>query len=532
MLAGIYVVESPASGTPDNGYVAVTRDGLRLTRTSVSLRPSEGRFVREARLSGALEHLETLKNGPGSTLYELQASVAETVPRVRRLERVAESVGTLVARAARTTSFLAHEAARRRDRAAASRKRHLERERAASGLEEEISTTEKALAETEASIETAEHELRDASAKLSSRLEPMGEVESLHARLRSAVAEGERRQAEISQRLEKLEKTSETDAHRPIRISGRAADVSRRLATQLRERRARIREHRAKLTEKQRELTEQRTAISHKAVTLAGELATARAAVERLREELERAESSSEIAVEEIKEEWGATLEMAREEAESLPENVEKERNSLARKLKRFGDVNLLAVTQEEGLRERHDFVAGQREDAEAAATELNRIIQEIDREIEARFTQTFEKVREAFAEIMPRMMRGAIGRLGLSEEGVEVGLRLGRRGWKPLNVLSGGERSLLALSFLFSIFLSRPGDSSATFCMLDEAEAALDDVNLARFLAVVDSYRASGQFVLVTHQKRTMAAADVLYGVTQDASGATTVVSKRLSGE
>jgi chromosome segregation protein len=67
---------------------------------------------------------------------------------------------------------------------------------------------------------------------------------------------------------------------------------------------------------------------------------------------------------------------------------------------------------------------------------------------------------------------------------------------------------------------------------MLDEAEAALDDVNLARFLAVVDSYRASGQFVLVTHQKRTMAAADVLYGVTQDASGATTVVSKRLSGE
>ena len=100
------------------------------------------------------------------------------------------------------------------------------------------------------------------------------------------------------------------------------------------------------------------------------------------------------------------------------------------------------------------------------------------------------------------------------------------------MRVLSGGERALLALSYLFSIFLSRPGADTGAFCMLDEAEAALDDINLARFLAVVDSHRANGQYLLVTHQKRTMAAADVLYGVIQDASGATTVVSKRMQGE
>jgi chromosome segregation protein len=98
--------------------------------------------------------------------------------------------------------------------------------------------------------------------------------------------------------------------------------------------------------------------------------------------------------------------------------------------------------------------------------------------------------------------------------------------------VLSGGERALLALSFLFGIFLSRTGGGTGAFCVLDEAEAALDDLNLARFLAVVDSHRAGGQYLLVTHQKRTMAAADVLYGVVQDASGATAVVSKRLQGE
>ncbi len=532
LLGGIYVVESPEKAAPDNGYVAVTQDGLRLTRTSVSRRPKEGRFMREARISSETAHLEALKNGPGDKLYDLQVPLVKIVPRIQQLERTLEAARTLSGRAARISTLVAREAARRRDRAASSRKRYLERERAAAGLEAEISAIEKTLTETEASIENAGHELQEASAKLESRLEPFRESQNLRDRRRAGILEGKRRQSEISRQLEKYKKSSETDTHRAVNISGRASDVSRQLATQIRERRTRIREHRAKLMETQRGISEERTTLSRKAVDLAGELATARAAADRTREELERAEHSSEVAAEEIKEEWGATLEVAREEAENLPEHIEKERNSLARKLKRFGDVNLLAVTQEEGLRERHEFMADQREDAETATNELDRIIQEIDREIESRFTQTFERVREAFSEIMPRMMRGATGRLELSEEGVEVGLRLGRRGWKPLNVLSGGERSLLALSFLFSIFLSRPGDSMATFCMLDEAEAALDDVNLARFLAVVDSHRASGQFVLVTHQKRTMAVADVLYGVTQDASGATAVVSKRLSGE
>ena len=285
-------------------------------------------------------------------------------------------------------------------------------------------------------------------------------------------------------------------------------------------------------TEARREISIRQTSLSRRAVELAGELATARAQAERIAEEVSRAETSAAEAGEEIESEWGATLETARQEAEKHGENTDKERHALARRLKRFGDVNLLAVSQEEGLRERHQFVSAQRADAEAAATELNRIIRSVDGEIEARFSETFGRVREAFGEMVPRMLAGSSGVLELSEEGVEIGLRLGRKGWRPLRVLSGGERALLALSFLFSVFLSRPGGSSAAFCILDEAEAALDDLNLARFLSVVDSHRANGQYLLVTHQKRTMAAADVLYGVVQDASGATTVVSKRLQGE
>ncbi|HEX6710197.1 MAG TPA: hypothetical protein VF068_07670, partial [Rubrobacter sp.] len=341
---------------------------------------------------------------------------------------------------------------------------------------------------------------------------------------------GLKRQREISRRLEQASRVDDSDITEAV--ASRAARTARKLVTAVRERRNAMRALRGQATDAHRTAAAGRTALSRRAVELAGQLATARAHAEHLAEEVSRAESASAEADEEIQAEWGATHDAARQEAEKHPESTDRERHALARKLKRFGDVNLLALSQEEGLRERHQFVSAQRADAEAAATELNRIILSVDREIEVRFTETFGRVREAFGEMVPRMLEGSSGVLDLSEEGVEIGLRLGRKGWRPLRVLSGGERALLALSFLFSVFLSRPGGNSGAFCVLDEAEAALDDLNLARFLTVVDSHRANGQYLLVTHQKRTMAAADVLYGVVQDASGATTVVSKRLQGE
>jgi chromosome segregation protein len=340
------------------------------------------------------------------------------------------------------------------------------------------------------------------------------------------------RRDRISRRLAHAREISGRDTHRAAQVARRAAHASGLLTTTVRERRNALRAVRSRTSDAHRRSSAEQTDLARQAAALAGDLAAARSVVERLTEDLLRTRAQTAEAADEMESEWGATLEAARHEAERHPPDTAEERGRLARKLKRFGDVNLLALSQEQELRERHQLIAGQRADAEAAATELNRIILSIDREIEARFSETFGRVREAFGEMVPRMMEGASGVLELSEEGVEVGLRLGRRGWKPLRVLSGGERALLALSFLFSVFLSRPGGDSGAFCVLDEAEAALDDLNLARFLAVVDSHRAGGQYLLVTHQKRTMAAADVLYGVVQDAAGATTVVSKRMQGE
>ena len=428
--------------------------------------------------------------------------------------------------------MLSREASRREERALRSRERAAERGRTMSRLADETSAAERRLAELKTSVASAKAEMVGAQEAAETGRAAFEKAERRWRTLRDGVAAREKRRQRILSQAERMKRSQETKTSGVKEHASRAAEASRSLSESLRRRRGRMRKRRAEINEEQSRLSEQRTRISHEAVDLARKLATARAETARLVENIQDAETSAREALEEIESEWGASVEVARSEAEKLPDNVEPERNKLTRKLKRFGDVNLLALSQEQELRERHEFVVEQRQDAESAATELNRIIQEIDVEIESRFEDTFDRVRRAFGEIVPRMLRGASGRLELTEEGVEVGLRLGRRGWKPLNVLSGGERALLALSFLFSVFISSPGDRQGTFCMLDEAEAALDDVNLARFLAVVDSYRAGGQFILVTHQKRTMAASDVLYGVTQDASGATAVVSKRLSGE
>jgi chromosome segregation protein len=531
LLTGIYVVERPDDGANANGYVAVTRDGFRLTRTGVSLRTGSGNFAREARLAAWMERLEALKNGPGGVLYEIGEGLSGATARLDLLAVTAQQLSALADRTSRARALVFREAARRRAGAVSSREKFLERERACALLSEKVSETERLLVEAERATESASEAVTAATALVDEARVAASDSERRLSEVRAALAAGEKRRQEISHRLEHASSHG-TGSDRGATIAGRAARASGRLLPAVRERRNALRHHRGVAVEARRRVSAERAVLSRRAVDLAGQLATARAHAERVAEEVAKAEASSAEAAEEIQAEWGATLDTAREEAEKHPDSTDRERQTLARKLKRFGDVNLLALSQEKGLRERHEFVSVQRADAEAAADELNRIIRSVDREIESRFSETFGRVRGAFREMVPRMMEGSSGTLELSEDGVEIGLRLGMKGWRPLRVLSGGERALLALSFLFSVFLSRPGGSAGAFCMLDEAEAALDDLNLARFLTVVDSHRANGQYLLVTHQKRTMAAADVLYGVVQDASGATTVVSKRLQGE
>lgn len=528
LLAGFYVTESPKDHPPTNGHIAVTPDGLRLTRTTVGRSPRSGAFAREARYEEARRLLHDLEGEPRFLLATVDSETSSATRDLAATGAKISAASTLASRTARVRETLRRESERRLN--AARRARELRRERDAEleRVEEEISSTITALDEATETRDTTQVAFEQADQTTESAAVKLRERDLLRARLQPALEAGHSRRARLDRELQRLKEAYNTDRPNPEALALRATKTSAVLAATLGERRSRLRRSREEVSEAQRDYAGQRSELSRRAVELAGELATAKAERRRDAEDLERAERASEEASAEITAEWGADLATARREAEQNPNATDKERRALARRLHAFGDVNLLSLSQESELRERYDFVAAQRSDAEEAANELSRIIQNVDREIETSFSETFGRVREAFGTMVPRMLSGASGSLELSEEGVEIGLRLGRKGWRTLKVLSGGERALLALSFLFSVFLSQREAVRGAFCVLDEAEAALDDLNLARFLDVVDSYRSSGQFLLVTHQKRTMAAADVLYGVTQDATGATVVVSKR----
>jgi chromosome segregation ATPase len=234
----------------------------------------------------------------------------------------------------------------------------------------------------------------------------------------------------------------------------------------------------------------------------------------------------------------------------------------LERRRGQIGPVNPLAEREYEEAREHVETLQAQREDTERALRELESLIREIDAEIERAFEQTFEATAKNFEEMVEHLFPGGRGRLRRvslrpvreaerpsgeqevpsedaepepeeeeeqrDELGVEIEVTPAGKSTRKLSLLSGGEKSLVALSFVFAVFLARP----CPFYILDEVEAALDDANIDRFLQLIRRFSDRAQFVIVTHQKRTMDAADVLYGVSMGGDGVTKIVSRRLPRE
>jgi chromosome segregation protein len=213
-----------------------------------------------------------------------------------------------------------------------------------------------------------------------------------------------------------------------------------------------------------------------------------------------------------------------REELAARHERLERRREQL-------GQVNPLAKEEYESEKERLEELAAQREDLERSLNELQQLRDDLTKTVETRFAETFEAVQRHFAEVAETLFPGGEGRLRLvesedeeGEPGVEVELRPAGKKVTRLTLLSGGEKALGAIAFLFSLFLARP----APFYLLDEVEAALDDTNIGRFVDLLRRYADRAQFIVITHQKRTMEAADVLYGVTMR-DGVSQVLSRRL---
>ncbi|MBS1848450.1 MAG: AAA family ATPase, partial [Actinobacteria bacterium] len=202
----------------------------------------------------------------------------------------------------------------------------------------------------------------------------------------------------------------------------------------------------------------------------------------------------------------------------------------LDRELRRMGTINPLAIAEFTERKERHEFLATQIDDVRGSRRELNKVIAEVDAQIAGTFAAAFADVRANFVDLFTMLFPGGSGDLALTDPGdplntgIEIAARPSGKNVRTLSLLSGGERSLVALAFLFAVFRSR----SSPFYVMDEVEAALDDVNLHRFLDLVAEFRSTAQLIIVSHQKRTMEAADALFGVTMQPGGASKVVSKR----
>ncbi|MCW2962153.1 MAG: family ATPase [Thermoleophilia bacterium] len=266
----------------------------------------------------------------------------------------------------------------------------------------------------------------------------------------------------------------------------------------------------------------------------------------------ENADDAEEVEISLAEIDTDEEVELQPAERDQMVQQVQK----LQRRLETIGPINPLAAREYEEQQARHGELVEQRKDLESAAKELNDLIKDLDETLIARFDETFAKVKDHFEAGIAALFPGGHGTLKLvapdmlgveqvvgedgaeqvqladgeqPDPGVEIVVKPAGKPAGRLNLLSGGEKSLVALAFLFALFLARP----SPFYVLDEVEAALDDANIVRFLTLLNAHRGSAQFLVITHQVRTMEAADVLYGVTMaQNSGVSTVVARRPSGK
>ncbi|MEU4195924.1 chromosome segregation protein SMC [Kribbella sp. NPDC026611] len=221
-------------------------------------------------------------------------------------------------------------------------------------------------------------------------------------------------------------------------------------------------------------------------------------------------------------------------EVEGEPFNrtkVEKRLKQAERALNQLGKINPLALEEFDAMEERHRFLSEQLDDLKKSRRDLMDIVKEVDERVEQVFTEAYRDVEVAFQHVFSRLFPGGEGRLVLTDPddmlatGIDVEARPPGKKVKRLSLLSGGERSLVAVAFLVALFKARP----SPFYILDEVEAALDDTNLGRLLEIYEELRENSQLLVITHQKRTMEVADALYGVTMRGDGVSAVISQRI---
>ncbi|MEM9518916.1 MAG: chromosome segregation protein SMC [Actinomycetota bacterium] len=409
-------------------------------------------------------------------------------------------------------------------------------------LETELPALE---ADEEASLE-AGRRLAAARADLEERAATVG---SLRSDVDVRGAGLEERKASLTSRLTELDDRLARDAEKRAAAEGQRVALDRRAAV-LDNLTAAVEARTAVVDVRLAEVRERRRQQSQAAQEIAKRLdglRRRRHEAEKQLEGLRTAVAKAEVEEAELRTRLQATVDRLRSDHDlapdvavsapcpELPDGIDPARRveMLESELDIMGPVNPLALEEYQALQERHSFLQGQLDDIRATRRELSKVIASIDEEIVTVFASAFADVSVNFTQLFETLFPGGQGSISLTSPddllntGVEISAKPSGKNVKKLSLLSGGERTLTALAFLFAVFRSRP----SPFYVMDEVEAALDDVNLHRFLSLVEEFRSDAQLLLVSHQKRTMEAADCLYGVSMKPGGSSRVVSEKVAG-
>jgi chromosome segregation protein len=576
LLAGVWLVSDAAALLKVTSGIAVTREGLGYDADrGVAFRSGASG---EAALLRARRELEGAHTAAESAAAESTLRESEAASAAVDLAAVEQSEAAHADALASARSELA--AAERGEREAIAARESAAR--AAERAEHDLEEAERLGVELKAAIETAERDAAGLSQSAVAAGEAAARADAEHAELeqvRSALAErvaqaraeraavGERAEHARSERDRLVgaragaERSAERTRERGEALASLAAGDGAALVAALEacgEAASRARsplvERGAELGRRSEALTTALRACAQDEAEHAGAERDAAARAGSLEREAAHAEerlTELRARAAELAEEHGlaaidAVEPLPPEELAGLSARVER----LERRRGELGAVNPLAKQELEEQRERLDDVRTQVDDLAAAMRELERIIRSLTREIRERFETTFAQVQEGFDEVVGTLFPGGRGRCVLTdpepaepseegetaegaaqvpdeapEPGVELEIQPAGKRLASMGLLSGGERSLGALAFLFALMLARP----SPFYVLDEVDAALDDANISRFLELIERYRERAQFIIITHQQLTMEIADVLYGVSMAGDGVSTVLSRRV---
>ncbi|MFP4150015.1 MAG: AAA family ATPase, partial [Nitriliruptoraceae bacterium] len=503
------VVMATAADEADAAAAVLEAELAALTEERAAL--DRERAAAEERLAGATERIN-----------ESDARITGAAERLARLNRELHSLADQ--RAVVAVQHQELEQVLERDRAALS---ELNSRGPEVPAEEPEEGPDRRADELDTALEAAREKELDARLTLERTSEQVRHLEDQVVALRREAEEVERSLEEAARRREAR--------RRAIERCGQLAVLARAALEAIERSVVAAAEERDRLHSEVREATTQLAAVRREAVTVRSEL-----------DELTERRHATQLKRQDLATRREHLLARVRDELSLGPDELRAEHpqatgeerddltareDELVRKLGLLGRVNPLALEEFQALEERHAFLSDQLDDLRRSRRDLEQVVAAVDDRIRAVFKAAFDDVAREFELTFATVFPGGRGRLVLTDPddllatGIEVEARPPGKKVTRLSLLSGGERSLTVLAFVFAIFRARP----SPFYVLDEVDAALDDVNLQRLLKVIRSFRGHAQIILVTHQKRSMEIADLLYGITMGPDAVTKVVAERL---